>query len=276
MNSTSQIHKYPRIYAMFMNGIDTMLCSQEDTWGLYASYIETCGTIILYTQDTYGFKELRCITEDELVQIEADVAAMYSDYEDYEQLIIYLLTDDNLIRYHLSIAQIREDRLMARIQLNKPVYDLDGHITTLADLLDAGKAYVVKCDHFGKNDVTRYFVDLVDSEGVTQGSFDIGQKAYESRAKKGQNVNPVTTPKEVNSVQINSDTLVIGDRAIPYAWDNEIEAYELATDNINDVKAMRLKGIVILSSHFASNGKFIIDFALGESHVQSKQHDHST
>ena len=74
---------------------------------------------------------------------------------------------------------------MAKARLNELV-NCDGTITTCAELLDTGKAYVSKVDHFyspRSKTGTRvaYFVDI-----HTGGCFEIGKMAYESRLAKGQ------------------------------------------------------------------------------------------
>lgn len=75
---------------------------------------------------------------------------------------------------------------MSRVRLDQEVNTDDYGVTTCAALLDSRHAIVEKCDHFGRNDVTKYFVTLLDPSGaLTNGCFEIGQKAYESRAAHG-------------------------------------------------------------------------------------------
>lgn len=74
---------------------------------------------------------------------------------------------------------------MARVRLSDRVRVDGGEISTPAELLDEGRAVVSKVDKFrGPRGGVRvaYFVDLVDGSG----SWEIGEKAYESRAAKGQ------------------------------------------------------------------------------------------
>ena len=74
---------------------------------------------------------------------------------------------------------------MSKTTLGQPVYDLDGNVTTLKDLLDAGKATVAKCDHFykrGNSTRVAYFVELCSErpDGTTP-CFEVAAHVYNSR-----------------------------------------------------------------------------------------------
>jgi hypothetical protein len=75
----------------------------------------------------------------------------------------------------------------------------DGTITTPAELLDSGKAYVEKAENFHaprskKGYCTKYFVTLVGDDPDVSSGWEIGKMAYESRASKGQDQPPEPEP----------------------------------------------------------------------------------
>jgi hypothetical protein len=100
---------------------------------------------------------------------------------------------------------------MPRVKLNQPV-NVNGIITTCAELLDSGNAIVEKSDGWyskrSEHLVTKYLVKLLDTNGQpTSSCFEIGQKAYESRVARGQHVPPVKTQEDVLQAQETPITL---------------------------------------------------------------------
>jgi len=82
---------------------------------------------------------------------------------------------------------------MARVKLDSLV-NYNGRITTCGQLLDDGLAFVEKVDNFHsrtKGTVTKYFVTIAKNYPQVMTGWEIGQKAYESRASKGQDKIPV-------------------------------------------------------------------------------------
>jgi len=74
-----------------------------------------------------------------------------------------------------------------RTKLSTPVYDIEGNVTTLAALLDAGRAIVTEVPNFykrGNGTRAAYFCDLLDANGKVDGSFEIGKYAFESRKEE--------------------------------------------------------------------------------------------
>lgn len=119
---------------------------------------------------------------------------------------------------------------MARVRLDAPVNSTDYGITTCAALLDNGHAIVERVEHFGRNDVTKYFVTLLDLKGaITSGCFEIGQKAYESRAAKGQDKLPAPAPDPLPlSVTFEGGRLIVGLYQFAPSWDQDSESWEIS------------------------------------------------
>ena len=138
---------------------------------------------------------------------------------------------------------------MPRVKLDQPVNTGAGFygVTTCAALLDQGHAFVEKSDHFGKNNVTKYFVTLIDRRGnATDDCFEIGQKAYESRAAKGQNIKPETKAAPPPAFCVTDQWLALGDDVYALRWDEETESYEALIPNgwhIDAITILRTNGI---------------------------------
>lgn len=131
---------------------------------------------------------------------------------------------------------------MARVTLNQPV-NANGDITTIAALLDSGRAFVERVEHWGKNDVVAYFATMIDSSGNEAGSWQIGQKAYESRAAKGQNTRPnIPTPaKIVNGARFEplNHTLMIDSVVFPCEFQPDIDSFNVLLPDEAALKALR-------------------------------------
>jgi hypothetical protein len=119
---------------------------------------------------------------------------------------------------------------MARVKLSDKVNANWWGITTPAQLLDEGKAIVEKVERFGKREVTKYFCTLVNLDGtLSNNCWDIGQKAYESRAAKGQNKLPAKEETKTDEYSVSFDpssfVLTVGDHSFASEWDKESQSY---------------------------------------------------
>ncbi len=139
---------------------------------------------------------------------------------------------------------------MPRVKLDQPVNtgsEFYG-VTTCADLLDAGRAFVERVDNFGRNRITKYFVTLIDRRGnATNSCFEIGQKAFESRVAKGQNVPPKASADSVPPAFCMTDQwLALGDDVYRVEYDVETDSYEVvipAHAHIDAIKILRANGV---------------------------------
>lgn len=145
-----------------------------------------------------------------------------------------------------------------RVKLNQPVDSKFYGIITCAELLDSGEAWVECVPNFGRNRVTKYFVTLVNPKDYNDESycFEIGQKAYESRAAKGQNVKPEQRNRFIESpdleAEIKKDSV----------WQNDIDCYELCVGRWEDhiLTYMVKSGKYELYYYDRSGDHLIIDY----------------
>lgn len=126
---------------------------------------------------------------------------------------------------------------MARVKLNQPV-NVNGIITTCAELLDSGNAIVDKSNSWyskrSEHLVTKYLVRLLGKDGLpTSSCFEIGQKAYESRKAIGQHIAPVKTQEQPSQTQETPITL-------NGTWDTESQSY-IAEVNPHDLSAIKVQ-----------------------------------
>lgn len=135
---------------------------------------------------------------------------------------------------------------MPRVRLDQPVNSEYG-LTTCSDLLNSGKAVVERVENFGRNMVTKYFCTLLNLDGtLSDACFEIGQKAYESRAAIGQNQVPVLIKPESPTllpVAFDGTVLSVGNETFTPLWDEDSESFELDLHAQNDSTPAILKAL---------------------------------